>query len=90
MLILSRFSSLIGMKDVLAFSVGHDVLQEAIGIVIVSHQDRPRVGLSQLHDLLKYIFYRWCSMSLADDGQRLSTSIAMAFRSCLHGRYPEE
>ena len=43
------------MKDVLAFSVGHDMLQEAIGIVIVPHQDRPRLGLSQLHDLLKYI-----------------------------------
>ena len=55
MLILPCYSSLFGMKDVLAFSVGHDMLQEAIGIVIVPHQDRPRLGLSQLHDLLKYI-----------------------------------
>ena len=55
MLILSRCSSLFGMKDALAFSVEHDVLQEAIGIVVVAHQDRSRVGLYQLHDLLKYI-----------------------------------
>lgn len=44
------------MKDALAFSVEHDMLQEAIGIVIVPHQGRPRVGLRQLHDLLKYVF----------------------------------
>ena len=87
---LPRFSSLIGMKDVLAFSVEHDVLQEAIGIVVVPHQDRPRVGLSQLHDLLKYISNLWRPMSLADDEQRSSTSITMAFCNCLHGRYPEE
>ena len=53
MLVLYRFSYLFGMEDTLAFSVEHDVLQEAIGIVVVPHQDRPRVGLSQLHDLLK-------------------------------------
>ncbi len=47
---------LFGMKDTLAFSVKHDMLQEAIGIVVVPHQDRPRVGLRQLHDLLKYAF----------------------------------
>ncbi|KAF9256515.1 hypothetical protein L218DRAFT_881490, partial [Marasmius fiardii PR-910] len=36
----------------LAFSVSHEVLQEAIGVVIVPEPGRPRVGLSQLHDLL--------------------------------------
>ena len=90
MLILSCCSSLFGIKDSLAFSVDHDVLQEAIGIVVVPHPDRPRIGLCQLHDLLKYIFDRLCSMSLADDEQRSSTSITVAFRNCLHGRYTEE
>jgi hypothetical protein len=80
---------LFGMKDALAFSVEHDVLQEAIGVVIVPHQGRPRVDLRQLHDLLKYV-WSICAMSLADDEQRSSTSITMAFRNCLHGRYSEE
>ena len=52
----TSFIFLFGMKDALAFSVEHDMLQEAIGIVIVPHQGRPRVGLRQLHDLLKYVF----------------------------------
>jgi len=73
------------MKDALAFSVEHDMLQEAIGIVIVPHQGQPRVGLRQLHDLLKYVFGRYHAMSPADDEQRSSTSITMAFRNCLHG-----
>lgn len=41
------------MQTALAFSVQHDVLQESIGVVIVPHPNRPRVGLRQLHDLLR-------------------------------------
>ncbi|ESK93312.1 amp-dependent synthetase and ligase [Moniliophthora roreri MCA 2997] len=41
------------VKTTLAFSVEHDVLQETIGVVIVPAPDRPRIGLSQLHDLLR-------------------------------------
>lgn len=37
----------------MAFSVEHDVLQETIGLVIVPIDSRPRLGLSELHDLLK-------------------------------------
>ncbi len=44
------------MKDALAFSVEHDVLQEAAGVVVVPHQGRPRVGLRHLHNLPKYFF----------------------------------
>lgn len=40
-------------KTALAFSIEHDVLQETIGVVIVSDETRPRLGLPQLHDLLK-------------------------------------
>jgi hypothetical protein len=42
------------MKTALVFSVEHDMLQEAIGVVMVPQQDRPPLGLRQLHDLLKY------------------------------------
>ncbi|KAH9479272.1 putative NRPS-like protein biosynthetic cluster [Psilocybe cubensis] len=41
------------VKTALAFSVDHDVLQETIGVVIVPDQSQPRVGLRQLHDMLK-------------------------------------
>uniref|UniRef100_A0A0W0FS65 Putative AMP-dependent synthetase and ligase n=1 Tax=Moniliophthora roreri TaxID=221103 RepID=A0A0W0FS65_MONRR len=41
------------VKTALAFSVEHDVLQETIGVVIVSQPGRPRIGLSQLHDLIR-------------------------------------
>ncbi|KAF8998261.1 acetyl-CoA synthetase-like protein [Cyathus striatus] len=41
------------VKNVLAFAVEHDVLQEAIGIVVVPVPDKPRVGLQQLHDMLR-------------------------------------
>ncbi|TRM58785.1 hypothetical protein BD626DRAFT_437806 [Schizophyllum amplum] len=41
------------VKTTLAFAVEHDVLQEAIGVVIVSQPDTPRIGLSQLHNALK-------------------------------------
>lgn len=48
---------LIAAKDrvrmTLAFSVDHDVLQEAIGVVIVPQPNIPRIGLAQLQDLLK-------------------------------------
>ncbi|KAJ7218399.1 acetyl-CoA synthetase-like protein [Mycena pura] len=38
---------------VLAFAVEHDVLQEAIGVVVVPVPGRPRIGLAQLQDLLR-------------------------------------
>ncbi|KAL0570785.1 hypothetical protein V5O48_011169, partial [Marasmius crinis-equi] len=41
------------VKATLAFSVDHDVLQEAIGVVIVPEPGRPRIGLAQLQDLLR-------------------------------------
>ncbi|KAJ7623641.1 acetyl-CoA synthetase-like protein [Roridomyces roridus] len=41
------------IKTVLAFSIEHDVLQETIGIVIVPASGCPRIGLAQLHDLLR-------------------------------------
>ncbi|KAI5895638.1 uncharacterized protein SCHCODRAFT_02686995 [Schizophyllum commune H4-8] len=41
------------VKTTLAFAVEHDVLQEAIGVVIVPQPDTPRIGLSQLHNALK-------------------------------------
>ncbi|KAL0579004.1 hypothetical protein V5O48_002999 [Marasmius crinis-equi] len=41
------------VKNALAFSVEHDVLQETIAVVIVSAPGQPRLGLPQLQDLLK-------------------------------------
>ncbi|PPQ70848.1 hypothetical protein CVT24_001055 [Panaeolus cyanescens] len=41
------------VKNTLAFSVEHDVLQETIGLVVVPNPTHPRMGLQQLHDLLK-------------------------------------
>ena len=41
------------VKATIAFSVPHDVLQETIGVVIVPVPDLPRIGLSELLDLLK-------------------------------------
>ncbi|KAG7094328.1 putative NRPS-like protein biosynthetic cluster [Marasmius oreades] len=40
------------VEATLAFSIAHDVLQEAIGVVIVPVEGRQRIGLPQLHDLL--------------------------------------
>ncbi|KAJ4474912.1 AMP-dependent synthetase and ligase [Lentinula aciculospora] len=41
------------VKTTLAFAIDHDVLQEAIGVVIVPVPGRPVIGLAQLLDLLK-------------------------------------
>ena len=41
------------VKSTIAFSVPHDVLQETIGVVIVPAPGAPRIGLSELLDLLK-------------------------------------
>ena len=41
------------VKATIAFSVPHDVLQETIGVVIVPQPGVPRIGLSELLDLLK-------------------------------------
>ncbi|KAJ7140577.1 acetyl-CoA synthetase-like protein [Mycena crocata] len=41
------------VKTTLAFSIEHDVLQETIGVVIVPAQSQPRIGLTQLQDLLR-------------------------------------
>jgi hypothetical protein len=40
-------------KFALAFSIEHDILQEVIGVVIVSEESRSRISLQQLHDLLR-------------------------------------
>lgn len=41
------------VKTTIAFSVDHDVLQEAIGVVIVPQPEAPRISLAELVDLLK-------------------------------------
>ncbi|KAI8995280.1 acetyl-CoA synthetase-like protein [Trametes punicea] len=41
------------VKSAIAFSIPHDVLQETIGVVLVPVPERPRIGLSELLDLLK-------------------------------------
>ncbi|TBU54904.1 acetyl-CoA synthetase-like protein [Dichomitus squalens] len=41
------------VKATIAFSIPHDVLQETIGVVIVPQHGAPRIGLSELLDLLK-------------------------------------
>ncbi|KAJ7367145.1 acetyl-CoA synthetase-like protein [Mycena albidolilacea] len=41
------------VKTCLAFAIDHDVLQEAIGIVVVPLPGRARLGLTQLQDLLR-------------------------------------
>lgn len=40
------------VKMTIAFSVDHDVLQEAIGVVIVPQPNAPRIGLAEMQDLL--------------------------------------
>ncbi len=42
-------------QSTLAFAIEHDVLQEAIGVVVVPQPGVPRLGLTQLHDLLKCV-----------------------------------
>ncbi|KAF7370972.1 Peroxisomal-coenzyme a synthetase [Mycena sanguinolenta] len=42
-----------GEVTALAFGIEHDVLQETIGLAIVPAPNRPRIGLAQLHDLLR-------------------------------------
>ncbi|KAG7094621.1 putative NRPS-like protein biosynthetic cluster [Marasmius oreades] len=41
------------VKATLAFSVEHEVLQEAVGLVVVPIRNQPRLGLQQLHSLVK-------------------------------------
>ncbi|KAF5316582.1 hypothetical protein D9619_006739 [Psilocybe cf. subviscida] len=41
------------IKTALAFAIPHDVLQEAIGLVIVPNESYPRISLQQLHESLK-------------------------------------
>ncbi|KAJ6485731.1 acetyl-CoA synthetase-like protein [Mycena sanguinolenta] len=41
------------VETALAFGIEHDVLQETIGLAIVPAAGRPRIGLAQLHDLLR-------------------------------------
>ncbi|CAO1633923.1 unnamed protein product [Parajaminaea phylloscopi] len=41
------------VKQTLAFSVEHKVLQETIGVVLVPVPNQPRIGLSELHNLLR-------------------------------------
>jgi hypothetical protein len=48
--------ALIFDQTTLAFAIEHDVLQECIGVVIVPVTEEPRVGLAELHDLLRFIY----------------------------------
>ena len=41
------------VKATIAFSIPHDVLQETIGVVVVPVPGAPRIGLTELLDLLK-------------------------------------
>lgn len=41
------------VDQALAFSVPHDVLQEVVGVVLVTPENAPRVDLKQLHSALK-------------------------------------
>ncbi|KAF8159331.1 AMP-dependent synthetase and ligase [Crassisporium funariophilum] len=41
------------VKNTLAFSIEHNVLQETIGIIIVPTPNRPRISLQKLQDMLK-------------------------------------
>ncbi|KAI1917864.1 hypothetical protein LOZ12_000356 [Ophidiomyces ophidiicola] len=41
------------ISDVLAFSIGHDVLQEVVGVALVVRPGKPRPDLRQLHQALK-------------------------------------
>ncbi|KAG7094544.1 putative NRPS-like protein biosynthetic cluster [Marasmius oreades] len=41
------------LKATLAFSVEHDVLQEAVGLVVVHADNQARLSLRQLHSLIK-------------------------------------
>lgn len=41
------------VKQTLAFSIEHKVLQETIGVVIVSQPNQPRIGLSELQNSLR-------------------------------------
>ncbi|KAI0338447.1 acetyl-CoA synthetase-like protein [Trametopsis cervina] len=41
------------VNTTIAFSVDHDILQEAIGVVIVPQPNVPRISLNELQDLLK-------------------------------------
>lgn len=41
------------VKSTLCFSIEHDVLQETIGVVIVPTPNEPRVGLSELQNMLR-------------------------------------
>lgn len=45
------------VKNTLAFSVEHDVLQESIGVVIVPVSAQPRISLGELHDLLREVLH---------------------------------
>lgn len=41
------------VKQVLCFSIEHKVLQETIGVVIVPRPNQPRIGLSEIQNLLR-------------------------------------
>ncbi|KAF5338042.1 hypothetical protein D9758_014244 [Tetrapyrgos nigripes] len=47
------YVKLISSLDYSRIRIEHDVLQEAIGVVLVTAPGRPRLGLNQLQDLLK-------------------------------------
>lgn len=58
------------ISEALAFSVLHDILQEAVGIVLVTPPGTPRVDLRQLHEAIKRALHRskWPIAILYMDG----------------------
>ncbi|XP_006461692.1 hypothetical protein AGABI2DRAFT_70890 [Agaricus bisporus var. bisporus H97] len=68
------------VKSTLAFTVEHDVLQEAIGVVIVCVSNKPRIGLHQLQDSLRDHLHpsKWPSVVVyMDDLPKNSTGKAV-------------
>ncbi|KZP11554.1 AMP-dependent synthetase and ligase [Athelia psychrophila] len=45
------------VKTNLAFAIEHDVLQETIGLAMVPNPNHPRLGLAELHDLLRDVLH---------------------------------
>jgi hypothetical protein len=65
---------------VLAFAVDHDVLQETVGLVIVSAPSQPRIGLAELLDLTRSCLHpsKWyVTMSTPYAVRRCSPSLGL-------------
>ncbi|KAJ7282076.1 acetyl-CoA synthetase-like protein [Mycena rebaudengoi] len=64
------------VKTALAFAVEHDALQESIGLLVVPAPGRPRIGLAQLHELLKDHLHpsKWPFVIVFMDGLPLNSA----------------